>query len=364
MTFDITRDVLFIGKGIGGPCYYRVMLPAMALGADWIGLTGEPPTVQWNTGLAKDEDGVPQSAMPDLFKYKIVVIQQPASDGWVKLIRGLREQGIAVLYETDDYLHGIRKMSDHDGHDYFDRAYLRQAEACMAAATGIIGSTDYIVGRYADFNRRTFLCRNGLDLGRYDLTIPARDSFNVGWAGSTGHVKTLIPWLQQVAKIMQMRGDVNFVSIGENFADGMRQPLGPFPRERALPIPWAAIEQYPAAMTMFDATLAPSGPGEWWAGKSDLRWLEAGALGIPAIVDPKLYPESVHGQTAMQARSPQEVFESLYVLVNNPELRETISTNVREHVREKRSMTVMREQWREVFESLASEKVASEATSA
>lgn len=351
MTFDITRDVLFIGKGVGAPCYYRVMLPAMALDCDWVGLAGEPPTLQWQTGLAKDDQGVPQSGMPDVFKYKIVVVQQPASEKWADVIAGMRAKGIVVLFETDDYLHGVRKLPDHLARDYYDRAYLRRSEACMRAASGIICSTDYIASRYSTFNPNVHVCRNGLDLGRYNLTVPPRDSFNVGWAGSTGHVSTLIPWLREVAKLMQVRGDVNFISIGENYADGMRQPLGPFPRERALPIPWAAIEQYPAAMTMFDVTLAPQGKGEWWKGKSDLRWLETGALGIPAIVNPSLYPEAEHGKTAMHARNPQQVFDALYTLINNPALREEIGDNVRTHVREKRSMKVMREQWREVFEA-------------
>lgn len=347
--FDIERDVLFVGRSISAICYYRAMLPAMSLGCDWVGIEGVPPRIQWRTGLVKDENGVVQSAMPDLFKYKIVVLQQPHGEGWTKVIEGLRQRGVKVIYETDDYLHGVRQQADHQARDYFDRKYLRAAEACMRASDALIASTEYIRGNYANFNANAYLCRNGIDLGRYKLSPVERPSINVGWAGSTGHVQTTIPWLQQLAQIMQMRSDVNFISIGENFADGMRQPHGPFPRNRALPIPWSAIETYPAAMRMFDIALAPGGKGRWWRGKSDLRWLEAGALGIPTIANPDTYDEAIEGETAMLARSPQEVLTKLYALVGSPELRQTIGTQVQEHVRTKRSMKQMKEQWVEVF---------------
>jgi hypothetical protein len=223
----------------------------------------------------------------------------------------------------------------------------------MEAADALISSTDYIATEYASFNPFSYICMNGLDLGRYKLTRPERDSLNVGWAGSTGHVQTAIPWLQQVARIMQMRGDVNFVSIGENFAAGMRKPLGPFEENRALSIPWSAIETYPAAMRMFDIALAPGGKGRWWKGKSDLRWLEASALGIPTIVDPESYPEAVDGETALTASEPAEVLNKLYGLVNSPELRESIGSAAQEHVQQNRSMRHMKHQWQAVFEELS-----------
>lgn len=345
----IDQDVLFIGQGSSPVCYYRCMLPAMAIGADWIGIAGVPPYLQWHTGLAKDEDGVPQSGMPDLFRYKIVVLQQPAGDGWVKVIKGLREAGVKVVYETDDYLHGIKHLEDHDFKKNFDNRYLSMAEAAMKACDALIGSTEWITGNYSSFNKNTYLCRNGIDLGRYKLSPAPRETVNIGWAGATGHIKTVIPWLQQVAQIMQMKPNVNFISIGENFADGMKPHFGP---ERALSIPWSAIETYPAAMRMFDIALAPGGKGGWWRGKSDLRWLEAGALGIPAVVNPNIYPEAIDGETAMLARHPAEVLEKTFALVNNVDLRERIGANVKAHVEQNRSINVMRQQWIDAFEAI------------
>lgn len=352
MTLDISKEVLFIGLGHSPVCYYRVMLPAMALGADWIGLSGEPPKLHWMTGLAKDDDGVPQSGMPDLFRYKVIVIQQPKGRGWVKLIEALREQGVKVIFEVDDYLHGLKHLEDHDFAKHFGNQALNEYEAAMKVCDGLIASTEWIRGNYQHFNKNAFLCRNGIDLGRYNLTVPERETINIGWAGATGHEKAIIPWLQQVANAMRMDPRLNFISIGQTFANGFVPHFG---AQRAIAVPWAAIEQYPSAMTMIDIALAPGGHGGWWRGKSDLRWLEAGALGIPIIANPRVYPEIEDGVTGMLARSPGEVMEKLWALVNDEGLRQRIGAAAREHVRTKRTMRVMREQWAEAFRAVVGE---------
>lgn len=349
---DISRDVLFIGLGMSPVCYYRVMLPAMALGADWIGLNGEPPRLNWATGLAKDKDGVPQSAMPDLFRYKVVVIQQPQGDGWVKLIRGLREAGVKVIFEVDDYLHGIKHLEDHDFADKFGNETLSRYEAAMKACDALIASTEWIRGNYSHFNKQAFLCQNGIDLGRYNLTRPQRDTVNVGWAGATGHLRAITPWLQQVANLMQANKNVNFVSIGQAFADGFKPHFG---AERSIAVPWAAIEQYPSAMTMFDIALAPGGSGGWWRGKSDLRWLEAGALGIPIVANPEVYPEVQDGVTGTVARTPGEAAEKMWMLVKDANIRSEIGENAREYIRDNRSMKSVRQQWAQAFAAVVGE---------
>lgn len=353
MTLDLKKDVLFVGKGATPVCYYRCMLPAMALGADWVGVHGDPPdSVTYVTGLAKRDNGKYDSFRPDFTDYKIIVLQQKVGPGWLKLIDGLREQGIIVLWEVDDYLHGIPHLGEeqHDFAKHFDKKYLWNCEQAMKHCDGVIASTDWIAGSYSHFNKRTFVCRNGIDVKRYDLTVPKRETVNIGWSGGTGHLKAVLPWFQQVGAIMRMRSNTCFVSIGQGFAEGFKPH---FP-ERALTVPWAAIEQYPAAMTMFDIALAPGGVGGWWRGKSDLRWLEAGALGIPAICNPEVYPEVEDGVTGFTAISAQEAGEKLLRLVDDKDLRTEVGKNAKEHVRTHRSSTRMAEQWREVFDSLVS----------
>lgn len=346
--FDPRDDLLFVGIGATPVAYYRAFLPAMALGADWTGVIGEPPdTIRWVTGLIGKE-----SRMPDMLNdYKVVVLQQVSGDGWLTAIRNMRERGVVVLYEIDDYVHGVPDHEDHDFKDKFKREYLKDLDKCMRECDGIIVSTPYLAQKYRKNNRHIFVARNGIDLSRYDLTRPKRGSVNIGWSGGTGHLHAAIPWLQQLAHVMSQRRQTCFISIGQSFARPFADRFGP---ERAIAVPFAAIEQYPSAMTMFDVALAPARDTPWYRGKSDLRWLESGALGIPLIADPLVYPDLEDGVTGFHAHSPQEMTEKLLRLVDDGILRTVVGERVRRVIRETRSIDVTAQDWVKIGEEVLS----------
>lgn len=343
--FDVKRDVLFIGQGCSPVAYYRCFLPAMGLGCDWSGLADEPPKHQWVTGLVGKE-----SRMPNMMEdYKIVVVQQAHGEGWNTAIERMRENGVKVIYEIDDYLHGLKHMKDtHDFAKYFDNAHLAKVESAMKRCDALIASTEWIRSNYSHFNKNSYVCQNGIDLSRYKLTRPDRPTVNVGWAGGTGHQKAITPWLQQLAAIMRIRPDVSFVSIGQPFAAAFQQHFGP----RAISVPFAALEQYPAAMTMMDVGLAPGGKGGWWRGKSDLRWLEAGALGIPLVANPRIYPDIESGVTGFHAHSAMEASEQMLRLIADEELRTTVGEQARDVVTRTRSVQAVIPQWQAVFDEV------------
>lgn len=336
--------VCFVGLDTSAPCYYRVMLPALELGADWMGVVGYPPHLRWVTGGVKGE-----SQMADLLDdYDIVVVQQPAGDSWEKMIEAIREHGAKVVFEIDDYVHGVAETEGHAHAQAYDRRKLILFERCMRACDAMICSTEYIANKYRKFNPNVFVCRNGIDLRRYQLGKPQRDTVNIGWAGSVGHNKMMMPWLNHVAQAMKQNDNVNFVSIGAPFATALQPQFA----DRALAIPWAAIEQYPAAMTMFDIALAPGGGNSWFKGKSDLRWLEASALGIPVIGRPSIYTEMEDRVTGFHAIAPHELIAPLAELIGDAELRRTIGAAAKDYITEHRTMAAVADDWRKAFDAV------------
>lgn len=339
-------DTLFVGVGATAVCYYRVLLPAHALEADYVGLVGEPPNARFCTGLVGK-----QTRMPDFTAYKTVILQQPRGKGWLEIIRALQERGTTVIYEVDDWLHAVKNRPDHAFRGAFTNQDLAEYEACMKACDAMIVSTEFLAGVYRHFNRRVFVCRNGIDPRRYELTRPQRPTVNVGWAGATGHAETMQPWLQAVGEVMEERDNVCFVSIGQRFADALKPYFGP----RAISTPFAAVEQYPAAMTMIDLALAPGGKSGFFRAKSDLRWLEAGALGIPIIADPGIYGEIEHGVTGFHADQPHRMKRLLQELIDDHELRTTVGNNARDYVLANRTMTEVAHDWRAVLEQISTQ---------
>jgi glycosyltransferase involved in cell wall biosynthesis len=340
-------DILFLGLGKSAVLWYRCTLPAMHLGADWCGIIGQPPTVNVVTGLVRGD-----TQLPRYEDYKIVVLQQPWGRAWLSTINRLRnELGIKVLYEVDDYLHGVAKQTAHDFARHYNKDALRQHEMCMRACDGMICSTDYIARRYARYNRNVYVCKNGLDIARYKLTRPERKTVNIGWAGATGHVDPLVRWMNEIIPVMAENPQTNFVAIGQA---GLAHPIGQILGDdrRAIGIPWAPLECYPAAMCMMDIAIAPSGDTSWYRGKSDLRWLEASALGIPTIADPVVYPEVEHGVTGVHADSPAAAAQLLAAMLNDPEWTREMGRNAKAYIEQHRTSDIAAAQWMEVLSAV------------
>jgi glycosyltransferase involved in cell wall biosynthesis len=122
-------------------------------------------------------------------------------------------------------------------------------------------------------------------------------------------------------------------------------------------VPFAAIEQYPAAMTAMDIALGPAAHTGFYRGKSDLRWLEAGALGVPIVAHPLVYPRIENGVTGFHATTMQEVEALLTVLVDDASLRRVVGHNARSYVRRERSAEVTSLAWKEVLAHVVGEGV-------
>ena len=337
---------LFVGTGTSAVCWYRAALPATALGADWVGVRGAPPDLRIVTG-----DVTRVSGVESLAGYDVVVLQQPRGREWMNVIRELRAGGTAVLYEIDDLPEAVRKADGHDRAHVIDREWVRAGELAMRVCDGVICSTDFLARRYRSVAPRTWTCRNGLDLRRYALTrVPRDGSVTIGWAGGTGHRRAVDAWLPEVREVMRERPATRFVTIGEPFAAELAEEFGD---DRCLALPFATLEAYPAAMAGFDIALAPAAPTNFYRAKSDLRWLEASALGVPAIADPEVYPDVADGVTGFHAASPADAGALLRTLVDDRALRDRVGAAAREHVAATRRIEVMAEQWRQALRAVA-----------
>lgn len=338
-----SANVLFVGMLTTPQCWYRCALPARALGADWIGVSRRAPELQFQTGQATR----PLDSIADFATYDVVVLQLVRGEGWLKVIRELQAAGVKVLYEIDDYVHGVSKAKGHAFAGNFDKAKIAEFESAMRACDGIICSTSYIAARYRAHNANTWVCQNGLDLGRYALARPERETVTIGWAGGTGHAPALLPWLQGLPAIMETRSETRLMTVGER---GFVKPFAErYGAQRAIELPWTKLEVYPAAMANFDIALAPAGNSGFFRGKSDLRWLEASALGIPVVADPVVYPEIEDGVTGLHAATPAAAREAIERLVDDPALRAQIGNAARDYVREHRSSAAVAAQWSAAF---------------
>lgn len=340
---------LFVGRGRTAVTWYRCALPAEFLGIDWISIDDRSGSLEQVSGSGGVE--IPEADWAD---YDVVVLQQPRGAEWVRRVRALQAAGTVVLFEIDDYVHSVRKAADHDFREVEDRESVRALELAMRVTDGVICSTEWLGRRYRAFNDRVYVCRNGLDLGRYALTRPPRDAPVIGWAGATGHRNAVEAWLGAVVDVMRERPDVGFVSIGQPFDRLVAEHVG---AERCTGVPFTMLESYPAAMTLMDIAIAPAGRSDFFKAKSDLRFLEAGALGIATVADPRVYPSVEHGVSGLHAATPAEARDHLLALIDDPSKREALGAAAQDYVRRERDMRVMSRQWEAVLRDAAGQAV-------
>jgi glycosyltransferase involved in cell wall biosynthesis len=200
-----------------------------------------------------------------------------------------------------------------------------------------------------------YVCPNGIDLARYAYSRPQREHVTIGWAGGVGHVASVRPWLPAVANVLRARPQTRFATVGAPFAGELLDEFGP---ERVRSLPFASLEVYPASMSTFDIALAPSGNNNLFRGKSDLRWLEASALGIPVVGDPAVYAEIEDGVTGMAAATEAEAEAAILALVDDEPHRRRLGAAARAYVTEHRRIEIAAQRWAEVLREAGAGKTA------
>lgn len=345
-----SADVLFIGYSNPVVAWYRTGMPSFYLGCDWISMRGDDfPDVTTFTSLKRNPERSDVAVLEE--DYKIVVLQQPRGVGWMRLIRRLRERGVKVLYEIDDYIHGVGRLKDHAGAKIYTRKFVEAHEICMRLCDGIICSTPWLAAKYKKFNPRTFVCKNGIESGRYGkLSLPQRETTVIGWAGGVGHQSAFKAWLPAIEQVMDENPLTRFVSIGEPFAALLGKRFG----ERRLTIPQTSIENFPAALCNIDVAIAPAGLSSFYRGKSDLRWLEVGALGIPLVADPRVYPEIEDRVTGFYASTPEDAYKGISLFVEDRAARAYVGLKAQEYIAAHRSIEQAITQWEQVFVEVVS----------
>jgi glycosyltransferase involved in cell wall biosynthesis len=129
--------------------------------------------------------------------------------------------------------------------------------------------------------------------------------------------------------------------------------MGAVAPERCLAIPGVLPEQVPAAMSLFDISFDPAGTSPWRLGRSQLRWLEAGAWGLPFVGDPRVYPDLQHGMTGFHASDPIEIARTILHLVDDPLLRAAVGGRARRRIEERHTMEAVAPQWIRALEAVA-----------
>jgi len=258
---------------------------------------------------SRDDPGIPMTF--DLARHRpdAIVAHQLLGEASLMTARQWRRfmSKVFLVYSVDDLLTDMPQKSSLRQHIPADaRSYLART---LPLFDRLVVSTEYLAEVYGKFAQDIRVVPNRL---QRDVWLPLRslrrtsERPRVGWAGGTAHEGDL----QLIAEVVAATAhEVDWIFMGM-CPDNIR----PYAREFH---PFGDYDEYPARLAALnlDLAVAPLEEIPFNRGKSNLRLLEYGALGIPVVctdIDP--YRDS---PACKVANRPRDWLEALRARVHD-----------------------------------------------
>jgi glycosyltransferase involved in cell wall biosynthesis len=297
-----------------GSSYYRIWLPFKHLDDQSHHITGVLP---------------PGGKIPgpqDIQGLDVLTFQRPAGKEGARMLERLVGQGTKLVYEVDDDMLNV----DSSGLPHLADDRSREAiRRCLRLCDMVTTTNEYLADTVRPYNDNIRILPNHVKAGLLDLPKarkPNPELVTIGWAGGTSHLVDMVEIADVLRYVLEgERAEAHF--IGFDFS-----PLLADVRGRAR---WTRWEQDVGAYYKhidFDIAIAPSADIPFNRGKTWIRALEMGAMGVPIVASNRL-PYSdyvVDGKTGFLVNSPGEWEARLRDLINQPEMRAEMGAAAKE----------------------------------
>lgn len=300
-----------------------------------------------------------------------IIYRWGISDVIEELVAEARRLGQAVIFETDDLVHRADIVAANpnlatlptdvrEGVIAGAVPYL----AAMRLADHVLASTQPLADDMAtEVPGQSFVIENGLDDQILDraAVLPADPTYQrwqreVGddlvisyGSGSRAHDLDLAVAAPGIAAAMSRLPQLRLKLIGPL---AIPTELKPF-LNRVSQLPELAFDRYLSELAASHITIAPLLPEPFNEYKSQVKYLEAGAVGVPLIASPTVYQDYVvAGETAILAETDQDWEQAIVELALNPARRAELATAAAEHVQQWRLDQRPAEQFRQLISAL------------
>lgn len=226
------------------------------------------------------------------------------------------------LGEWKDGQNGFNLEENHKRAETFIRA-LKQCDLMTTPSK-------YLADKFSKYARNVKVIKNMIDLKMWSpLPLPKDDKIRIVYQGGWSHFKDWQVIKAPLKRVMEEHKNVILVLMGQTYEGVLKD----FPQDRIQRIDWVDIEAYPYLFRSLngDIGICPLENSEFNLSKSELKWEEYGALGIPAVCS-QVGPYTVavnHGADGFLARNEDEWVEYLTNLITSKELREKIGRQAR-----------------------------------
>jgi len=280
----------------------------------------------------------------------MVVCQYVSTPMGVSVVEGIRDMKPCFM-ECDDYFAAVPEYSgafhDNKPGDRQDYWATRQ----LMESTGVVTPTTYLKDFFSKYNRKIKVIPNCIDFNLWNHTEKKeKDTVNIGWVGGGSHAGDL-----KIVKGALYRILKKYPQATVTIACG--QPLGWEPAERlTLKQVGVPIIDYPKMVKGFgfDIGIAPLRDNYFNRGKSNLRYLEYSAMGIPTVASPT--EPFKKDFTGMLANAEEEWFSILSNLIEDRNFRKSEGERAYQHAYENFNLDTVSKDYANFIEEVLNAK--------
>ncbi len=129
--------------------------------------------------------------------------------------------------------------------------------------------------------------------------------------------------------------------------------------DRVVKIPLMPFDSYLAVLSAADINIAPLEAGVFADCKSEIKWLEAGVLGVPSVVSAtSTYNRAInHGVDGFIAADTEGWYECLQKLIDDETLRREVGRRAGKSAREKYGLSALSQNLAEIIHSLVQQSI-------
>jgi glycosyltransferase involved in cell wall biosynthesis len=225
----------------------------------------------------------------------------------------------------------------------------RLNEACdmVTTTTPLLGEV------YKQFNENVVAIPNCIDLQKWQkLNLYPHREVRLGWGGGISHY---IDWVQvekALPIIMEKYPDLRLILQGSTFKGALKN-IHP---ARVETHGWVHIEAHPykTATLGLDCAIIPLADTEFNRGKSNIKFVEYGALSIPSVISNlSPYKEAYNGHNAIMVDNDTDAWvDALSVMVEDVSLRKQIGTQAYKTVVDNYDINTQYNQWLKAYEGV------------
>lgn len=352
----------------GGCAYYRALLPFKTI--------GEKERIP----IFEVKKGATSTDIEKVFRANVVqfarIAPQPSLLGHMQT---MKDMGIKLVLEYDDNIFAVSPYSPHymdygveefydewsglkiweDGKAGFSIERNKQRLDSVRKACDIVDMVTVTQPHLADvfrqYNDNVVClpnCVNPVLWQKLPLKRDNTDEIRLFWAGGCSHYIDWLHLVEPLRIVMERYKNVKMVVMGQAFEATLKD----LPQDRVEIHPWVHFEAYPMRVSILDPdiSLIPLDDNEFNRCKSNIKWVEQSAMGVPSVVSAvSPYFEHYNGKNMVAVDNTDDAWiKGISTLIEDRILRAKIGAEARNTVMERFDINTQYNQWLEAYKGI------------